>query len=212
MRLFSSLSKKELDRLSSGPTRSRSARATSSRREGEFAHEFFVIEEGTADVLKDGERIAELGPGDFFGEIGLIETERRTATVVATKTDGADRHVPARVQTDGAGDARSSPTAFAPPFAPDSTRASSTCPHLFDPASHEPLTARPWDERRAREAIAAIVAEAEDAFDEHALWPAHPLDEADGPLPAVTSLYLGASGVVWAFHELEHAGARRPSS
>ena len=52
--------------------------------EGEFAHEFFVIEEGTAEVTRDGERIAELGPGEFFGEIGLLETERRTASVAAT--------------------------------------------------------------------------------------------------------------------------------
>jgi CRP-like cAMP-binding protein len=35
-------------------------------------------------VTKDGETVAELGPGDFFGEIGLLETERRTADVVAT--------------------------------------------------------------------------------------------------------------------------------
>jgi CRP/FNR family cyclic AMP-dependent transcriptional regulator len=52
--------------------------------EGQFAHEFFVVEAGSADVTHDGERIAELGPGEFFGEIGLLETERRTATVVAT--------------------------------------------------------------------------------------------------------------------------------
>ena len=51
--------------------------------EGRFAHEFFVIEEGSADVLQDGEAIAELGPGEFFWEIGLLETERRTASVVA---------------------------------------------------------------------------------------------------------------------------------
>jgi cAMP-dependent protein kinase regulator len=52
--------------------------------QGEFAYEFFVIEDGTAEVTKDGERLAELGPDDFFGEIGLLESERRTATVVAT--------------------------------------------------------------------------------------------------------------------------------
>jgi CRP/FNR family cyclic AMP-dependent transcriptional regulator len=52
--------------------------------QGEFAYEFFVIEDGTADVLKDGKHIASLGPGDFFGEIGLIQSVRRTATVVAT--------------------------------------------------------------------------------------------------------------------------------
>jgi CRP/FNR family cyclic AMP-dependent transcriptional regulator len=53
--------------------------------QGDFAYEFFVIEEGTADVLKGQERLAELGPGDFFGELGLhSEDDRRTASVVAT--------------------------------------------------------------------------------------------------------------------------------
>jgi CRP-like cAMP-binding protein len=52
-------------------------------REGELAYEFFVILDGHAEVLKNGERIAELGPDDFFGEIGLLESERRTATVVS---------------------------------------------------------------------------------------------------------------------------------
>jgi CRP/FNR family cyclic AMP-dependent transcriptional regulator len=84
VRLFSSLSKKELERLSQWTDQISVKEGHELAREGEFAHEFFVIEEGTADVLKDGERIAELGPGDFFGEIGLIETERRTASVVAT--------------------------------------------------------------------------------------------------------------------------------
>ena len=53
-------------------------------REGASAHEFFMIEDGEAAVLEDGERIALLGPGDFFGEIGLLETGKRTASVVAT--------------------------------------------------------------------------------------------------------------------------------
>jgi hypothetical protein len=78
---------------------------------------------------------------------------------------------------------------------------------LFDPSSHEPITDRPWDDRRVRAAIAAVVADAESGFDEGLLWPAHPLDEDGGPLPKVTSLYLGASGVIWAFHQLERAGA-----
>jgi len=51
--------------------------------EGHFAHEFFVIEEGKADVVHDGKVVATLGPGDFFGEIALIKTERRTASVIA---------------------------------------------------------------------------------------------------------------------------------
>jgi CRP/FNR family cyclic AMP-dependent transcriptional regulator len=53
-------------------------------RQGEFAYEFFVIEEGAADVLRDGERIAELGPGDFLGEMGIVGKVVRNATVVTT--------------------------------------------------------------------------------------------------------------------------------
>jgi CRP-like cAMP-binding protein len=53
-------------------------------RQGDYAREFMAIEEGEVDVLHDGERIATLGPGDFFGEIGVLEKTRRTATVVAT--------------------------------------------------------------------------------------------------------------------------------
>ena len=53
-------------------------------RQGEFAYEFFVIVEGSAEVLRDGERIAELGPGDFLGEMGIVAKAVRNATVVTT--------------------------------------------------------------------------------------------------------------------------------
>ena len=51
--------------------------------QGQFGYEFFVIEEGKAEVRRGGEVLAELGPGDFFGEIALLEEDRRTATVIA---------------------------------------------------------------------------------------------------------------------------------
>lgn len=50
-------------------------------REGEVGQEFFVIVDGTAEVLRDGARIAQLGPGEFFGEMALLAEERRVATV-----------------------------------------------------------------------------------------------------------------------------------
>ena len=53
-------------------------------REGEFPYEFFAIEEGTAEVRRGDQFLAELGPGDFFGEMGLVGDTRRNATVVAT--------------------------------------------------------------------------------------------------------------------------------
>jgi CRP/FNR family cyclic AMP-dependent transcriptional regulator len=51
--------------------------------QGDYAYELFAIEDGRAEVTRDGERVAELGPGDFFGEMGVLETGERTATVVA---------------------------------------------------------------------------------------------------------------------------------
>jgi CRP-like cAMP-binding protein len=51
--------------------------------QGAFAHEFFALLDGTVEVTRNGERLVELGPGDFFGEIALVEQDRRTATVTA---------------------------------------------------------------------------------------------------------------------------------
>ena len=84
IRLFSGLSKKELGQLARHMDELTVREGDELATEGRFAHEFFVIEDGAAEVIQGGERIAELGPGDFFGEIGLLETERRTATVRAT--------------------------------------------------------------------------------------------------------------------------------
>jgi CRP-like cAMP-binding protein len=53
-------------------------------REGSFAYEFFAIEQGTAEVTREGSVLATLGPGDFFGEIGLLGADRRVASVTAT--------------------------------------------------------------------------------------------------------------------------------
>ena len=52
--------------------------------EGASGYSFFVIQEGTADVSQEGQVIRTLGPGDFFGELALLDSGRRTASVVAT--------------------------------------------------------------------------------------------------------------------------------
>jgi CRP/FNR family transcriptional regulator, cyclic AMP receptor protein len=53
--------------------------------EGGEGYFFFVIESGKAEVVKHGENVAELGPGDFFGEGAIFRARRRTATVTATE-------------------------------------------------------------------------------------------------------------------------------
>ena len=53
--------------------------------EGGAGYFFFVIESGRADVVKHGEKVAELGPGDFFGEGAIFRARRRTATVTAVE-------------------------------------------------------------------------------------------------------------------------------
>jgi CRP/FNR family cyclic AMP-dependent transcriptional regulator len=52
--------------------------------EGGFSRELLAIEEGTAEVSRDGEKIADLGPGDVFGEAGMLDDSMRSATVTAT--------------------------------------------------------------------------------------------------------------------------------
>ena len=52
-------------------------------REGDFSYEFMAIEDGEAEVTRHGEHVADLGSGDFFGEMGLLEKTLRNATVTA---------------------------------------------------------------------------------------------------------------------------------
>ena len=50
--------------------------------EGDYAYEFMAIEEGEAEVRRGEQVLAVLGAGDFFGEMGLIDSDRRNATVI----------------------------------------------------------------------------------------------------------------------------------
>jgi CRP-like cAMP-binding protein len=52
--------------------------------EGGFSRELFAIEDGTAAVTRDGEKVADLGQGDIFGEAGMLDDDMRSATVTAT--------------------------------------------------------------------------------------------------------------------------------
>src|SRR3954451_8023949 len=76
---------------------------------------------------------------------------------------------------------------------------------LFEPAQFVPLTVEPWDPARVEDVIAAIVSDADAAFDPRALWPAHYWDGWEEPLP-LKSLYLGAAGVIWALDALRRRG------
>jgi Lanthionine synthetase C-like protein len=76
---------------------------------------------------------------------------------------------------------------------------------LFRPEAFEPLTERAWDGGRVRDAIRAIVADADAAYDPSALWPAEEWDAWSSPLP-MTNLYVGAAGVVWALDALRRRG------
>jgi CRP-like cAMP-binding protein len=53
-------------------------------RKGDSGNELYVIEEGTAKVVRDEQYLDELGPGDFFGEMGIVDDAPRNAHVVAT--------------------------------------------------------------------------------------------------------------------------------
>ena len=55
-------------------------------REGGSANAFYAIEEGTVKVERDGDHLADLGPGDVFGEQALLEKSERGATVTATSS------------------------------------------------------------------------------------------------------------------------------
>ena len=54
-------------------------------KQGDYGYEFMVIEAGTVDVIHNGERVDEMGPGDFFGEVAVLSAGgQRNATIRAT--------------------------------------------------------------------------------------------------------------------------------
>ena len=82
--LFANLSKKEREQVSRWADEIEEPAGTHLMDQGRLAHEFFVLVVGMVEIRKDGEHLTDLQPGDFFGEIALVEQDRRTASVVAT--------------------------------------------------------------------------------------------------------------------------------
>ena len=81
--LFSGLEKRDLERIADSFKERNYAAGDTIAAEGQGGAGFFVIEDGTAKVTVGGEERATLGPGDYFGEIALIDEGARTATVTA---------------------------------------------------------------------------------------------------------------------------------
>ncbi len=82
--IFSHLSPEEARRLATFATETSIADGQILMKQGDFSTELIAIEEGTADVLRDGRKVASVGEGDLIGEMGLIERAPRNADVIAT--------------------------------------------------------------------------------------------------------------------------------
>jgi CRP-like cAMP-binding protein len=82
--LFSSLSDKALDTVSVFASETSVSTGKRLVHEGDYSYELIVIEAGTADVIKGGEVIGSLGPGEVFGEMGMLSGGKRMADVIAT--------------------------------------------------------------------------------------------------------------------------------
>jgi CRP/FNR family cyclic AMP-dependent transcriptional regulator len=82
--IFSQLSDEEAKRLATFATETSAAEGQILMKEGDYSTELIAIEEGTADVVRGGQKIASLKQGDLIGEMGLLEREPRNADVIAT--------------------------------------------------------------------------------------------------------------------------------
>ena len=82
--LFSQLSEAEARRLAAFATETSIAEGQILMKQGDYSTELIAIEEGSADVLRDGRKIASLHEGDLIGEMGLLSREPRNADVIAT--------------------------------------------------------------------------------------------------------------------------------
>ncbi len=83
--LFEALSEKERQQVAQWADEVDVGAGKTLIEEGQFGWEFFVIESGAAEVRHGDEVIRTLGPGEFFGELALLEDQRRSASVVTTE-------------------------------------------------------------------------------------------------------------------------------
>ena len=82
--LFASMSDPDLRRIATFATEDSAPDGATLMREGDFSNDMVAIESGTADVLRHGQTVGSLGPGDVYGEMGVLGKENRSATIVAT--------------------------------------------------------------------------------------------------------------------------------
>ncbi len=82
--IFSDLSAGEAKRLAAFATETSIAEGQILMKQGDYSTELIAIEEGTADVQRDGKTVASLQAGDVIGEMGLLERQPRNADVIAT--------------------------------------------------------------------------------------------------------------------------------
>ena len=81
--LFSACTRKDLQRIAQASDEVNVKAGRVLVEEGRIGHEFFLIMDGKASVRRKNRKVAELGPGAYFGELALLDKGPRTATVVA---------------------------------------------------------------------------------------------------------------------------------
>ncbi len=84
IQIFSHLSDEEANRLAAFATETSVAEGQILMKQGDYSTELIAIQEGSADVIQNGEKVASLKEGDVIGEMGLIDREPRNADVIAT--------------------------------------------------------------------------------------------------------------------------------